>query len=448
MLLKGMHDDVKISIVEETDDEEEAKTQKVDTGAAPKANGNAEEESTKEAAPTANESENRKKKPSPMKTKDEYEASLRRQSPQKFTFDSVRGTPTSSPVVSRRKSTSVNKNVYSSPLQKEKSSPLRKDKSSPLCTSIAKRQSSNVSPFRNANSSPQLQVSPIVPRQKQDICGTSSDGEAEVLSRMYPPPPPLGACSDSEADGRVSTPRRGRVKLPSVFLVSSPDGRPPAPWRMRKAKSSMNVTKSPDVSSSPRRKSVGAMSSKPVARKKQPVTQEKEDSNAVDTVKDTTPKLVVETAAVDETSGTKLDEPGSPPNTKENDGPSSNVDSRKSVESRKSTTPSKLITRSQPVKQKSLLLSREASMRVDNEVHQLVKDIRRVGSNPGEPSVTFGELFDDETVQDTYEALVGTLRSAKRQGYIDFKGQMLFKGMHDHVTINVVEQSAHTETVS
>ena len=63
-----------------------------------------------------------------------------------------------------------------------------------------------------------------------------------------------------------------------------------------------------------------------------------------------------------------------------------------------------------------------------------------MGSNPGEPSVKFGELFDDEIVQNTYEALVGTLRSAKRQGLIKFQGQMLLKGMHDNVEISVVEQ--------
>jgi hypothetical protein len=78
---------------------------------------------------------------------------------------------------------------------------------------------------------------------------------------------------------------------------------------------------------------------------------------------------------------------------------------------------------------------------VDDEVIRLQKDIRRIGSNPGEPSVTFGELFDDEVVQNTYEALVGTLRSAKRKGKIDFKGQMLLKGMHDNVVISVVEEA-------
>jgi len=78
-------------------------------------------------------------------------------------------------------------------------------------------------------------------------------------------------------------------------------------------------------------------------------------------------------------------------------------------------------------------------LRTEDEVHRILYDIRRVGLNPGEPTVKFGELFDDEEVQNTYEALNGTLRSAKRQGLIVFKGQMLLKGMHDHVVISVVE---------
>ena len=85
-------------------------------------------------------------------------------------------------------------------------------------------------------------------------------------------------------------------------------------------------------------------------------------------------------------------------------------------------------------------LSVEVANQVQGEVIRLLGDIRRVGSNPGEPSVLFGELFDDEEVQNTYEALIGTLRSAKRQGLINFQGQMLLKGMHDKVEISVVEQ--------
>lgn len=38
--------------------------------------------------------------------------------------------------------------------------------------------------------------------------------------------------------------------------------------------------------------------------------------------------------------------------------------------------------------------------------------------------VTFGELFDDEEGQQFFEAIVGTLRAAKKRGVVDFKGQV------------------------
>mmetsp|Transcript_27680 Transcript_27680/g.33670 ORF Transcript_27680/g.33670 Transcript_27680/m.33670 type:complete len:293 (-) Transcript_27680:62-940(-) len=89
-------------------------------------------------------------------------------------------------------------------------------------------------------------------------------------------------------------------------------------------------------------------------------------------------------------------------------------------------------------KSRTLAPSAEQNMRVDTEVKQLLLDIRRIGID-GEPTVTFGELFDDENVQQYYEALVGTLKTAKRRGYISFKGQMLLKGIHDRVEISIVK---------
>jgi hypothetical protein len=50
----------------------------------------------------------------------------------------------------------------------------------------------------------------------------------------------------------------------------------------------------------------------------------------------------------------------------------------------------------------------------------------------------FGELFDDDQVANFYEALVGTLKSAKKRKMIDFKGQMLLKGAHDNVMVSIV----------
>ena len=179
------------------------------------------------------------------------------------------------------------------------------------------------------------------------------------------------------------------------------------------------------------------MPTKRLESKEVPVIQEGTDGvSDVDTTKGALvlkPNLSVETTSDDDDDNNKNESkettPCSPNTTKEN--VSGNIAPGDETSSR--------VTKSTLVKQKSAMLSREASMRVDSEVNQLMRDICRIGSNPGEPSVTFGELFDDEDVQNTYEALVGTLRSAKRQGYINFKGQMLFKGVHDDVTINVVE---------
>ena len=76
--------------------------------------------------------------------------------------------------------------------------------------------------------------------------------------------------------------------------------------------------------------------------------------------------------------------------------------------------------------------------RVEREVNQVMLDIRRIDPK-GSPHCTFGHLFDDPEVEQYYEALVGTLKSAKRKGLIKFQGQMLLKGIHDNVQINIIE---------
>jgi hypothetical protein len=72
-------------------------------------------------------------------------------------------------------------------------------------------------------------------------------------------------------------------------------------------------------------------------------------------------------------------------------------------------------------------------------MQQLLKDIRRIGVE-GTDEVTFGELFKDDAVQSYYEALVGTLKRAKKDGLIRFNGQMLLKGAHDKVVISIVSK--------
>lgn len=87
----------------------------------------------------------------------------------------------------------------------------------------------------------------------------------------------------------------------------------------------------------------------------------------------------------------------------------------------------------------SIVSLRIDQSRLNAEIQQLLVDIRRIGSEPGSPHVKFGELFDHPDVEQYYEALVGTLKSAKKRGVINFKGQMLLKGMHDDVVISITD---------
>lgn len=84
-----------------------------------------------------------------------------------------------------------------------------------------------------------------------------------------------------------------------------------------------------------------------------------------------------------------------------------------------------------------MLLCEYEKDRLEMEITQLLLDIKRVGTE-GELNVTFGELFVDEKVEQYYEALVGTLKSAKKRKLIDYKGQFLLKGMHDEVVIKIL----------
>ena len=63
---------------------------------------------------------------------------------------------------------------------------------------------------------------------------------------------------------------------------------------------------------------------------------------------------------------------------------------------------------------------------VDKEVEQLKKDIVRLGSinADGLYEVPFGVLFDDEQAQQYYEAIVGTIKAAKKKKVVDAKGMV------------------------
>lgn len=81
-------------------------------------------------------------------------------------------------------------------------------------------------------------------------------------------------------------------------------------------------------------------------------------------------------------------------------------------------------------------------MNVEHEVTLLVEEIRRLGSkNPdGKTSVKFGVLFSDDKCANLFEALVGTLKAAKRKKIITFEGELLLQGVHDNVDVILLQE--------
>jgi len=69
-----------------------------------------------------------------------------------------------------------------------------------------------------------------------------------------------------------------------------------------------------------------------------------------------------------------------------------------------------------------------------------VKEIKRLGKQKEDGSVvvTFRELF--EGTDGVFEALLGTLRTAKRHKIVSFDGEVLFQGKDDHVAIVLLKQ--------
>ena len=76
-------------------------------------------------------------------------------------------------------------------------------------------------------------------------------------------------------------------------------------------------------------------------------------------------------------------------------------------------------------------------MNVGHEVDLLVQEIKRLGKPnvDGKMVVKFGVLFTDEKCANLFEALVGTLRAARRKKIITYDGEILLQGVHDNVDV-------------
>jgi len=86
-------------------------------------------------------------------------------------------------------------------------------------------------------------------------------------------------------------------------------------------------------------------------------------------------------------------------------------------------------------------MAAESQNLVAQEANRIVADIKRISG--GGSSVTYGQLMQDEQVEQTYEAVFGTLKAARKRGIIDFEGELLLSGRHDAVVISIKENGNH-----
>lgn len=74
-----------------------------------------------------------------------------------------------------------------------------------------------------------------------------------------------------------------------------------------------------------------------------------------------------------------------------------------------------------------------------DEAKRICEEIRRISN--GGSSVTYGELAQDKVVEQTYEALMGTLKAAKKKGLLEFEGELLLLGQHDSTEIRITAKA-------
>ena len=84
---------------------------------------------------------------------------------------------------------------------------------------------------------------------------------------------------------------------------------------------------------------------------------------------------------------------------------------------------------------------------VEKELKPLAKFIKRLGerNDNGQYVVKFAVLFDDYEVANTFEALVRTLKAARKRQIIDFKGEMLLRGLTDDEPITLLIEDADND---
>lgn len=81
-----------------------------------------------------------------------------------------------------------------------------------------------------------------------------------------------------------------------------------------------------------------------------------------------------------------------------------------------------------------------------DEPTRLCQEIVRISG--GSNSTSYGEIICDETVEQTFEAVFGTLKTARKRGLITFEGELLLQGKHDSVPITLTANGIAAAGVS
>ncbi|KAL3681059.1 hypothetical protein R1sor_024015 [Riccia sorocarpa] len=79
------------------------------------------------------------------------------------------------------------------------------------------------------------------------------------------------------------------------------------------------------------------------------------------------------------------------------------------------------------------------NLNVSEEIERLKEEITRLGKPcpDGSISVKFGTLFNDERCANIFEALVGTLRAARKRKLVKFDSEILLQGVHDNPSVHI-----------
>ncbi|KAF8305530.1 costars family protein [Clavulina sp. PMI_390] len=79
---------------------------------------------------------------------------------------------------------------------------------------------------------------------------------------------------------------------------------------------------------------------------------------------------------------------------------------------------------------------------IDEEIVLLKGEIKRLGEqrDDGKYFVKFGKIVRDQHASNIFEALVGTLKAAKKRKVVAYDSELLLQGPHDNVDIVLLEE--------